>query len=176
MKNWKQLSSSVVHKNPWYQVRKDEVVRPDGSPGEYYVVETGGASVYIIVVDDQEKILLIGQERYTSGTFSWEIPGGNSDGQEPAKAAARELLEETGIEANKWEFIGDSYVMGGISSEKGYMYKVTGLIFHQENKQYEEGITHTKWVTLQDIKRMIKNGEITDNQTITAIAIAFLVE
>lgn len=175
MQNWKTLSSSIVHKNPWYQVRRDEIVRPDGSNGEYYVVETKGPSVYAIALNEKEEILLIGQERYTNGTFSWEVPGGNSDGQDPRQAVIRELREETGLEAKKWELIGSSYVMDGVSSEKSYIFKATELIFHKENEQNEEGITQTKWASLKEIKQLIKTGVITDNQTITAITKAFLV-
>lgn len=174
MKNWKKLNSSIVHTNPWYRIRKDEVVRPDGSEGEYFVLETNGASVFIVAVNEMGEILLIGQERYTSGIFSWEIPGGNSEGQDPRTAAARELLEETGIEAREWEAIGIGYPMNGVSSEKSHVFRAKNLTFHESNQQAEEGITQMKWVTLDEIKRMIKSGEITDTQTMAAITQTFL--
>lgn len=174
MKNWKTLNSIIVHRNPWYHIQKDDVIRPDGTHGEYFLLITGGASVFI-VAQDGNKILLIGQERYTNKSFSWEVPGGNSDGQDPLTAAKRELWEETGYEADVWEEIGFSYTMNGVSTEKSYIFRATELIQKGDDERKEEGITEMKWVTLEEAKNMIKTGDITDNQTITAITKVYLV-
>lgn len=176
MQNWKTLSSEVVHKNPWYEVVKNDVIRPDGSDGEYYIVQTYGPSVFVVATNQNNEVLLIGQERYTNGTFSWEVPGGGSDGQEdPLDAAKRELAEESGYTTNDISLVGKSFVMNGVCGELSYIYHATNLIKVEHNEQKEEGITQTKWVSLNEIKNMIKNEEITDNQTITAITKVFLV-
>lgn len=175
MKNWKKLKSEIVHSNPWYIVRKDDVIRPNGDRGEYYVVETRGPSVFIVATNSQNQILLIGMERYTNSTFSWEIPGGNSDNQDPKIAALRELQEETGYTTNNISLVGKSYVMNGVCGESSYVFHAKNLIPTGHNDQGEEGITKTKWVTQEQIKEMIKNEEITDNQTIVAITKTFFV-
>lgn len=169
MQSWQKLSSAIVHTNPWYKVRRDEVIRPDGQPGEYYVIETNGASVFIVATNPADEILLIGMERYTNGTFSWEVPGGNSDGQDPARAALRELQEETGYTTDSLTLLGKSYVMNGVCGEASYVFLAKNLQQTTSNAKAEEGITRTQWFSIPDIKNMIKRGEITDNQSIVAL-------
>lgn len=41
-KPWKKIKSKVIHKNPWYQLREDDVLRPDGKKGKYYYVDDRG--------------------------------------------------------------------------------------------------------------------------------------
>ena len=175
MKSWQTISSKIVHKNPWYHVRHDQIIRPDGQPGNYYVVETGGPSIFIVAINDN-KILLVGQERYTNGTFSWEIPGGNSDGQDLLVAAKRELREETGYTANNWTAVGQGFVMNGVCGEKSYFFVASNLTQTGQNEQLEEGISQQKWFGMDEIKQMIKENVITDNQSIVAITKAILLD
>jgi len=175
MKNWQTRKAKIVHQNPWFQINQNDVIRPDGSLGQYFILETKGASVFVVVVNTQNEVLLIGQERYANGTFSWEIPGGNSEGEDPLHAAKRELVEETGVEAKTWINLGISYPMNGLSSEKSYTFIAKDITQNTINHQLEEGITRSQWVTPAKAFEMIKKGEITDNQTITGLTKAFVV-
>ena len=89
---WKKLSSEIVHKNPWFYVRQDKVITPDGSQGEYNVVVSPPAS-FIVALDDESNVYLIGQFRYPTGLYSLEIPGGGTGDNDPLKTAKRELQE-----------------------------------------------------------------------------------
>ncbi len=172
---WKTLKSTVVYENPWIVVHEDTVIRPDGTKGMYSVVDTvGSAAVFIVALTDHEQILLIGQFRYPTAMYSWELPGGGTGGKDPLEAAKLELQEETGYVAKEWQKIGTLQSMNGISSEIEHVFIAQGLTKTSEHKQAEEGITASKLVSIREALRMISSGDINDAQTIAALSIALL--
>jgi hypothetical protein len=72
---WKTLSSRTAYQNEWLRVREDGVLRPDGNPGIYGVVEIR-PSVGILAFNAAGEIALVGQWRYTIERYSWEIVRG----------------------------------------------------------------------------------------------------
>jgi len=166
---WKTLSSEVVHKNNWFSVRKDQVIRPDGQPGEYNVVDSPGPS-FIVALDDDNAVYLIGQFRYpTGGNYSLELPAGSIDDQTPLEAAKRELQEETGLVAAHWKALGTFHTANGFLSESTRVFLATGLTQTEQNEQAEEGIQEVIKLPLEKVFSMIKNGEFTDGQSIAAL-------
>jgi len=74
---WKTLESKIVAKNPWFELRQDRVIRPDGKPGAYHTVLAPPA-VGVVPCFQDGTILLVGQYRYSISRYSWEIPEGGS--------------------------------------------------------------------------------------------------
>ncbi len=173
-KTWKTLSSKVVYRNPWYFVRQDRVIRPDGTRGTYDVVVSPD-SVFIVALDDRGRVLLIGQQRYTTRMYSMEVPGGGSSGQPPLPAAKRELQEETGYVAKRWRKLGAFQSTNGMLCEIAHVYLAQGLRQTAHHEQAEEGIDQMRWVSLPTALRMIRRGQITDGQSMSALALAALV-
>ena len=104
---WKTLSTSHIYQNPWFGVREDQVIRPDGQPGTYSVVSAARIATGILPLWPDGSITLVGQYRYAIQEYSWEIPeGGGKLEDDPESIARRELLEETGIQAQSWEYLG----------------------------------------------------------------------
>jgi len=168
MRNWKKLKSKIVHKNPWYAVRKDSVIRPDGNQGEYYIVERG-QSVAVIAEDKDNKIYLVGQTRYIFRHFSWEIVLGGVEGKETLlEGAKRELKEEAGLVADKWIKLGYFYPVDCYSNEKCFLYLARKLKKREKKPESTEDI-RLKKEDLDNIILMIKDNKITDGMTITAI-------
>lgn len=165
---WKKLGSRVVYKNPWIQVREDRVIRPDGKKGIYGVIESKD-SVYIVPVSSRRDVVLIGQYRYPTKVFSWEIPAGGSGGQGLLAAAKRELKEETGLIAKRWNAVGSFQVLNGYCSEWGHIFVARGLYNTNVHAQREEGITAMKVVSYQSALAMIARGDITDGLSIVAL-------
>jgi 8-oxo-dGTP pyrophosphatase MutT (NUDIX family) len=170
---WKKLSSKIVYKNKYYKVREDEVIRPDNKKGKYFVIEQP-PSVMIVPLTTNNEIYLVGLYRYTTNSFSWEIPGGACDNQKPITAAKRELKEETGLIAKKWELLGLHQPLNA-SNEK-YIYTVLAQDVTQtgNNKQKEEGIVELKKVSFKKVLEMIKTGKILDGETTSSILLAGL--
>lgn len=172
-KAWKTLASKVVYQNPWYFVRQDQVIRPDGTRGTYDVVVSPD-SVFIVALDGRGRVLLIGLQRYTTQRYSIEVPGGGSAGEPPLRAAKRELQEETGYVAKRWRKLGAFQSTNGMLCEIGHVFLAQGLRQTAHHEQAEEGIDRMRWVSLPAALRMIAAGQITDGQSICALGLAGL--
>ncbi len=175
MRRWKKISSKVVYSNPWYSVRKDTVIKPNGEPGEYNVIVRPPA-VFIVPIDEGENVYLIRMHRHTTQMYSIEIPAGGSGGQRPLTAAKRELLEETGMKAKKWTLLGKYQVANGISDEIGYAYLAQDLehVGGNEIDMSEEGISRVMRVPFRRALKMIEKSEITDGQSMVVLSLAAL--
>src|SRR5262249_45758250 len=91
---WVVTGTREVYQNPWIRVREDQVIRPNGAPGIYGVVESTPA-VGVVAVTTDERVYLVGQYRYTVEEYSWEIiTGYSAAGEDLLAGAARELREE----------------------------------------------------------------------------------
>src|SRR5919197_325584 len=146
---WKTLSSKFVYQNPWLRVREDRVVRPDGNEGLYGVVELP-PSVAIVALNDRDEILLVGQWRYTHGKFSWEIPTGSSEVEEPVlDAAKRELREEGGVIAADWIALGSIDNSNGVTTDVSHLFLATGLSPTAREEDPTEKLT-IKWIPFSE--------------------------
>jgi 8-oxo-dGTP pyrophosphatase MutT (NUDIX family) len=174
MSGYKTKSSKIGYKDKWITIRADDIIFPDGREGTYSILETNGPSVFIVALTDKHEVYFIEQFRYPTQMISLELPGGSSDRQDIVQAAQRELKEETGLEAREWDVVGKSQVMNGVTNEMQYTLLARDLVQTKENKQEEEGITNVKSISITKVLKMIKNGEITDEQSIAGVFQALL--
>lgn len=166
---WKRLSRTVAYENPWIIVYHDEVVRPDGQPGIYGVVHYRNQAVAVVVVDEQDRVLLVGQYRYTLDAYSWEIPeGGAAEGETLLAAAQRELHEETGYSAAQWQEIATLHLSNSVSDERAVCYLATGL---QAGLAEPEGTERLqlRWLPFSEALARCADGRITDVLTVVAL-------
>jgi 8-oxo-dGTP pyrophosphatase MutT (NUDIX family) len=166
---WTRLERTVAYQNPWIVVYHDQVLRPDGQPGIYGLVHFRNLAVAVVALDDQDQVLLVGQYRYTLDCYSWEIPeGGAPRGEEPVAAAQRELLEETGYSAQRWQEILRVHTSNSVSDEEGICFLAQDL---QEGTACPEGTEQlvVRWVSFPEALAMIRQGQITDGLSIAAL-------
>ncbi len=169
---WKTLQSKTVHQNPWYRIRRDQVLRPDNRKGLYFVLDTPGPSVFVTAINSEKEVCLIKIHRYPVKAVSWEIPGGNSDGQNLLRAAKRELFEETGLRAKTWEKAGKWMPMNGVCSETAHIFIASGLYPAEKYTASAEGIFENRFVPFRRALEMVFSGKITDGQTIAGLLLA----
>ena len=166
---WTRLSRHQTYHNPWITVFEDQVVRPDGQPGIYGVVHFHNRAIGVVPVDDQDRVLLVGQYRYTLDQYSWEIPeGGAPFAEEPLEAARRELKEETGYTAGRWQEILRAHLSNSVSDEEAICYLAADLRPGEAAPDGTE-LLQTRWVPFDTALEMIQQGQITDALSILGL-------
>jgi 8-oxo-dGTP pyrophosphatase MutT (NUDIX family) len=159
----------TAYENPWITLWHDEVTRPDGSPGIYGVVHFTGLAAGVVVLDDDDRVVLVGQHRYTLDTWSWEIPEGGVPEDETALAGAqRELREETGLEAATWREIARLDLSNSVTDERAVLYVATDLTQGEASPEPSEAI-EVRWVPFDEALAMTLDGRITDSMSVVAI-------
>jgi 8-oxo-dGTP pyrophosphatase MutT (NUDIX family) len=166
---WKTLSTRRIYENPWIQVREDQVLRPDGSPGIYGVVEAKVATGAVALTEKQE-VYLVGQYRYPTAHYSWEIiEGGAEPNEAPLSAIKRELREEAGLEAQSWEQLGQEvHLSNCFSAEVAYLYVARDLTAVPRQPDVTE-ILEVRCVPFAEALHMVDSGEIKDAMSIMAL-------
>lgn len=110
------------------EVRRDDVLLPDGSTATREYIRHPGAVAVIPLLDDG-RIVLVRQFRYPIGRTIVEFPAGKLDAGEPPLACARrELAEETGYRAREWAFACEIHNAAAYSSESIWLYFARGLV------------------------------------------------
>lgn len=166
---WKRLSSAPKYANAWIRVREDQVLRPDGNPGIYGVV-SAGPNTNVVAQRDDGRILLVCQHRYTTGYYSWELPGGGgAEGDDPRVVGQRELLEEAGLTASEWTPLAlDLQLTNCHATDRAYLYLARGLAQSVPMPDATESF-ESRWVEPAEALDMVLRGEIRDSLTMIGV-------
>jgi 8-oxo-dGTP pyrophosphatase MutT (NUDIX family) len=150
-------------------VREDQVTRPDGGPGIYSVVEIR-PSVGVVALNERDEIVLVGQWRYPHNHYSWEIPRGGSHAGEidMLEVARRELAEEAGIEARKWQKLTVVDCCNGVVDDLQTLYLATDLTPIEAKPDPEEDIAIC-WKPFEEAVEMSLDGRVTEVSSMAAI-------
>ena len=158
---WEKLRSDTVadchvftvHRN----LRKSPITK---TVGEFHTISAPDW-VNILALTEKDEVVMIRQYRHGIDEITWELPGGMIDqGEEPEEAARRELLEETGYEAEEIRIIGSVQSNPAYFNNLNYTVLARGArrVASQSLDEFEE--IHVAVYSLDQIERMLRNGEI----------------
>lgn len=166
---WQRLSNSLIYENPWITLEEHRVINPNGGKGIYGKVKFKNKAIGIIPIDETGYTWLVGQYRYTLDEYSWEIPMGGGPLSLPIlDSAKRELKEETGLIADKWEKILRIHTSNSVTDEEGFVFIARDL--KQENTEFDETESlKIRRLPFNEAYEMVLKGEITDAISIAGI-------
>lgn len=166
---WTILGEKPIYENTWIKVTEFDVLNPSGGKGIYGKVHFRHIAIGILPLDENGNTWLVGQYRFTLNAYSWEIPeGGGVMGVAPVESAQRELKEETGLEAARWDKILTMHLSNSCSDEISEIFLARDLkIGEAQPEETEELIV--KKLPFAEAYAMVQRGEITDAMSVAAI-------
>ncbi|WP_109830008.1 NUDIX domain-containing protein [Reichenbachiella versicolor] len=167
--NWTTLSIKKIYDNPWITVEEDKVLNPSGNEGIYGRVHFKNKAIGIIPLDENYNTWLVGQWRYSLGEYSWEIPmGGGPLEIDPLDSAKRELKEETGLIADKWQNVMRIHTSNSVTDEEGFVFLAQGLTQGETEFEETEDL-QIKKLPLKEAIEMIMNDQLTDSISVAGL-------
>ena len=167
--NEKRLTSSLIFDGVILHLSLDTVELPNGKSAEREWISHLGAVCVVPILPDG-RVIVEKQFRYPVGRVLLEIPAGKLDSadEDPQEAAKRELHEETGYTADRWQFLGRINPAPAYSSETIWVYLAEGLKKGDQDLDEDEFL-EVEAVPLRDLLRMIDEGAIPDLKTQNAL-------
>ena len=164
----KTVSSRSIFKGRILDVREDTVSLPNGKNASREIVHHPGG-VGILALDVNNQVLTVTQYRYAYGKTLLEIPAGKLEyGEDPREAAIRELREETGAVAGRFEFMGELYPTPGYCDEIIRLFLARDLTFGETDPDEDEFLTLQR-VPFEEMLQKSLSGELTDAKTVAAV-------
>ncbi|MBS5518114.1 MAG: NUDIX hydrolase [Clostridiales bacterium] len=170
------LSETILHEDTVYRGRLlhvtcAEVSLPNGRTSKRDLVRHPGGVVVVAVTDDG-RVYLERQFRTALGCVITELPAGKREpGEDPDLTARRELKEETGLVAQRWEKLGELVTTPGFSDETLHIYLATGLA-QQETERDEDEFIELFTLPLEEAYQQAMRGALPDAKTIAGLAMA----
>ena len=165
------IRSEVVYPGRAFTIRRDHLRMPDGHETKFDIVEHVG-SVIIIPVDANGNLLFVRQYRHAAGLDLLEFPAGTLDeGEAPDACASREIREETGMAARRFERLGGFYLAPGYSTEYMHVYLATDLIHDPLEADADEFLSVER-IPMVEALAMAERGGLPDAKSLAAFTLA----
>jgi ADP-ribose pyrophosphatase len=162
------LSSRTIYEGAIFGIRRDEVIEPSGVRTTREVITHPGSVVVLPILPDG-RILMIRQYRHAARQYLWELVAGRIDaGESPRKAAARELIEETGYRAKRFRIFLDVFPTPGFLEERMFILLAEGLTAGVAEPEDDEKIISRAYNRTQ-LEEMIRSGKLRDAKSIAGI-------
>lgn len=172
--NWKTLSSKYLFTDNWLTLRVDKCERPDGKVIEPYYVYEFPDWVTAVALTKENKIVVVKQYRHALGKTILEIPGGCVDSTDVdyEAACARELLEETGYEFEKIEFLCNTSANPSTNNNLMHVYLATGGVKVKEQQLDEAEDIEVLLYSIDEVKQLIRENKFIQSMHVTALMYA----
>ena len=165
---WKVISERELYADQWLDLGTADVELPDGRHLDHRFIRMA-PSAGAVLVDDQQRALLIWRHRFITGRWGWEIPMGMIDtGETPAEAAAREVEEETGWRPGQLQPLLVAQPTAGIMDAAHHIFVGTDAVEVSAPADRFES-SAIQWVPLADVPGLIAKQDIVSASTMAAL-------
>ncbi len=162
------VSLRNVFKGRVIEVNVERVQLPNGSVADLEIIHhPGGAAV--VAINERNEVCLLRQFRHAANGWLWELPAGKIDNREPPlETAQRELEEEAGVLAQRWESLGDLVSSPGVFTEIIYLFLARDLRATAASPEEHE-VLEVHWKPLEEVVRMAASGELRDGKSLVGV-------
>jgi len=165
------IKSETLLQGRAFKVRRDILKTPKGEETKLEIVEHGG-SVVVVPVDEDGNLLFVRQYRHPAERELLELPAGTRHEHEPfEECAAREIREETGMEAGQLQKLGDFYLAPGYSTELMAVFLATGLKHNPLDADFDEFLQLEK-IPVRTASALLESGNVLDAKSLAAWLLA----
>jgi 8-oxo-dGTP pyrophosphatase MutT (NUDIX family) len=164
--NWTTQACETVFQNPWIRVEASRVTAPTGHPAHYGVVRFMNRAIAVFALHDDGTVPLVGQQRYATNAYSWEIPeGGGPMDEDPEDAARRELREEAGLVSSDMRKILEFDMSNSVTDEVAVCFLALGLTAAETEPDETERFEYAR-VPFSQLLKAVINGQLRDGLTV----------
>jgi 8-oxo-dGTP pyrophosphatase MutT (NUDIX family) len=157
-------ASKPVHDGKVIKVSVERLRYSNGREYDIDFVRHPGAAA-VVALDDQNRVCVVRQYRHGVQDFLWEIPAGKLDpGEAPAVCAQRELAEETGVRAKRWDSLGLYIPAPGLFTEVIHMFLARDLQVGASRPDADEEL-ELQWLPFVEAMAHVQRGEWNDGKT-----------
>lgn len=158
-----------VFKGKVLTLNLEQVQLPNGRVAELEIAHhPGGATV--VAVDAAGRVCLLRQFRHAAGGWITELPAGKLDDHEPPlQCAQRELAEEAGMSAERWDHLGQFFSSPGVLTEVIHVFLARDLTACAAAPEEHE-VFEASWVPLPEAVALATSGRLQDAKTIIGLA------
>ncbi|MHC5908092.1 NUDIX hydrolase [Streptomyces sp. S6] len=165
---WTVHGERPLYDTPWVRVRALDVEQPDGTRTEYHAVRLRNLAV-LAAVDGERRVLMMWRHRFLTDTWAWELPMGLvEDGESPARAAARELEEETGWRPGSVRELVYAEPAAGITDSRHHVFRTDDARLVGPPTERNES-DRVEWIPLADLRALIARREIVSGATLVGV-------
>jgi 8-oxo-dGTP pyrophosphatase MutT (NUDIX family) len=172
--NWKTLSSRYLFNDDWLTLRADTCERPDGRIIEPYYVYEFPDWVNAVAFTKENKLVMVKQYRHALGQTGLELPGGCVDPSDESleKAIARELMEETGYQFEKFELLCHISANPSTNSNLAHTFLVTGGELLKEQQLDDAEDIEVALLSIDEVKQLMRSNQLMQSMHITGLLYA----
>jgi ADP-ribose pyrophosphatase len=165
------IKSETLLQGRAFKVKRDYLKTPNGDETKLEIIEHGG-SVVVVPIDNDGNLLLVRQYRHAAQQDLLELPAGTRNNEEPfEECAAREIREETGMEAGNLLRVGDFYLAPGYSTEFMAVFLATELKYNPLEADFDEFLQVEKLPIKQAVE-LFQSGKMLDAKSLAAWLLA----
>jgi 8-oxo-dGDP phosphatase len=173
---WTVHGEQTIYASEWVELALTDVEVPGGERFQHHVVRMPQAACGVVVHDQARGVLLLWRHRFITDSWGWEIPAGRVEpGETFETAARREVLEETGWRPGPLRPLVTYQPVNGLSDQVFHLFVAASATYVGEPSDPGEA-ERVEWVSIETVRRLVRDGEVVDGLSLTALLYALLYE